>query len=135
MKMRRIFLLILCAFIAGISGCRREAPPQVCHIVTQVDIQGHHRDVEIRRRYTDEEKIGYVLLYLRLLTPSGIAGDVPAEGDLYRIGVRRADGSVTEYYQLDHRYLSQNRGPWRQIPPGQAYGLYQLMEKLPSDDI
>ena len=120
--------LILC-------GCQRTPQAPVSHLVTGVDIACQKEDVLISRHYTRSPKMEYVILYLRLLEPVGTPEINPEilTDPVYCITVHFSDGSQQVYRQKDHRYLSVDGGPWQSIDPGQAAGLYRLMEKLPSD--
>ena len=79
----------------------------------------------------------YVLLYLRLLEPTGKPETDPdALADaVFEINVTLSDGSRQVYRQKAHRYLSLNGGPWKTIDPEQAAGLYRLIAKVPSDSV
>ena len=137
--MKKICKLVfgLCFFVILLSGCTAKGTQPLCRVVTQVDISCQKEDVQIRRHYTDSQKMEYVLLYLRLLKPLGTPDTDPdqVDADVYEITVQLSDGEQKIYRQKDHRYLSQSGHPWKTIDPAQAAGLYQLMRQLPSDSL
>ena len=135
---RKIFpLFLLCCCLVFLPGCKGASSPNaLCRVVTQVDITGREKDVSIHRRYTDTQKMQWVLIYLRTLKP-GIKPQFPPEdalGETYEISLKFSDGSEKIYRQADHRFLSQDFHPWQSIAPGRAAGLYALMRAFPSDE-
>ena len=127
--------IILLALI--LCGCRHKPQAAVSHLVTGVDIFCQEEDVQITRHYTHSPNMEYVLLYLRLLRPLGKPEQDPTNlpDPVFHITVSHADGSRVIYRQKAHRYLSINGSPWQIIDPGQATGLYQIMQKIPSDSL
>lgn len=134
MKKLFVFLLFL---IFLLCGCQKKPAAPVCRVVTGVEITCQHEDVQIRKAYTDMEKMEYVLLYLRLLKPLGKPKTAPSavNADLYEITLQLSDGSRKIYRQKDHRYFAVDQAPWQEIAPEQAEGLYRLMRKIPDDRI
>ncbi len=132
-KFAKLFFISFCVALLG--GCEKTEVKPICRVVTGVEISCQHEDVQIRRHYTDTEKMEYVLIYLRLLNPMGRPGINPetVDADVYRITLQLSDGSQKVYLQKDHRYLALQEGPWQTIAPEQAEGLYRLMRKIPSD--
>ena len=128
--------LYLCLFAIFLSGCVTKGRKPLCRVVTQVDISCQQEDVHIYRHYTDNQKMEYVLLYLRLLEPLGIPDTDPEQipADVYEITLQFSDGCSKIYRQKDHRYLAAGTLPWKIIDPGQAAGLYTLMRRIPSDN-
>ena len=135
--MKRKFLFSGLLFLMFLGGCRKDASQSASHVVTRIRISCQKEDAQILRHYTDQQKMEYVLLYLRLLQPERMIPVPEAQptGELYRITLERADGSVTEYRQRDHQYLSKDKAPWQRIDPAQAEGLYRLLRALPSDSL
>lgn len=135
-KQIKLFMLI-CFSVITLSGCRKNNadPDPLCRVVTQVDIFCQHEDVQIRRHYTDTQKMEWVLLYLRLLKPRGRPETDPdsIDADIYEITLHFSDSTRRVYRQKDHRYLAKDAHPWQRIDPGQAAGLYALMRHVPSD--
>lgn len=134
---RKIFLLCaLCFCLLFLPGCMKKNTA-LCRVVTQVDIVGQEKDVQIHRHYTDTEKMQWVLIYLRTLNP-GIKPQTPPEealAETYKISLKFSDGSEKIFRQADHRYYSAEFHPWQSIEPGKASGLYALMRALPSDAV
>lgn len=135
-KAMKIFL-ICCLSVTIMCGCgvNNVLPEPLCRVVTQVDISCQTEHMLIQRHYTHPDKMEYVLLYLRLLKPLGKPDTDPEQinKDVYEITVHLSDGSKKLYRQKAHRYFSRESRPWETIDPAQAAGLYQLMQKLPSD--
>ena len=132
--MRRNICIILLLFLTVfLCGCQRKRIQ--CRYVTQVDIHCDHEGTPIVRSYTTEDKMGAVLMYLRLLQFSGAPSldpdTVPA--DVYQISVTLSDGSRRVYSQKDHRYFRKPTSGWQNISPVQAAELYALMRHFESD--
>lgn len=129
--------LIFCFSAIILYGCGTDnaQPKTLCRVVTQVDISCQTEHMLMQRHYTHPEKMEYVLLYLRLLKPSGKPDTDPdqLDKDVYNITVYLSDGTRRQYRQKAHRYFSRDSRPWEMIDPAQAAGLYRLMEKIPSD--
>ena len=120
-----------------LSGCKKNDTPAVTgyRVVTQVDITCRHKRTLVTRHYTDSEKMESVLLYLRLLKPTGKPQTDPDKLDreIFEITVNFSDGTKKQYKQKAHRYIARENRPWEAIDPAQAYGLYALMQYYPSD--
>lgn len=136
MKKRWNWIWALCFWMLILSGCQQKEPPTACRVVTQVDIFCQHEDVQIRRHYTQPQKMEYVLLYLRLLEPQGVPQIDPeqVDADVYEITVKLSDGETKVYRQKDHRYFSEGTQPWQAIDPEQASLFYRLLGQIPSDE-
>lgn len=134
MKKKISLLIALCLVIATMWGCQRTKRP-LCRVVTQVDITCDHDGLPIRRHYTETEKMEAVLLYLRLLRPSGppITDPDTIDADIYEITVSLSDGQQRIYRQKDHRYFRDALNGWQNISPERASGLYSLMRHYESD--
>ena len=135
---KMIRLLFVCCFLLfSLSGCIKNDTLQkpLCRVVTQVDISCQTEHMLIQRHYTHPEKMEYVLLYLRLLKPSGKPDVDPEQLDkaVYHITVSLSDGTKRLYRQKAHQYFSKDSRTWEKIDPEKAAGLYRLMEKIPSD--
>ena len=130
---RKICLVLLMLWAIFLGGC--DNPKIMCRYVTQVDICCDHKGIPIRRSYTSEDKMGAVLMYLRLLevsnTPSIDPDAIPA--DVYEITLSLSDGQKRTYSQKDHRYFRKPASGWQSIPPEQAARLYALMRHFGSD--
>lgn len=137
--MKKKFLLVfsMCFCLFLLPGCGKKAAPKtpLCRVVTQVDIAGQEKDVQIYRHYTDEQKAQWVLIYLRTLKPS-IRPQSPPENSKnsrYEITLTFSDGKQKVFRQAAHRYYAVEDRPWHAIDPAQASGLYALLRALPSD--
>ena len=134
MKKKISLFIMLCLALAVMCGCQKVKRP-LCRVVTQVDIACDHDGLPIRRHYTETEKMEAVLLYLRLLRPSGapITDPDTIEADMYEITVSLSDGQQRIYRQKDHRYFRDALNGWQNIAPERAAGLYSLMRHYESD--
>ena len=130
-------LFLACGVSTLLWGCSPKKSYMQSHLVTQVDISCQHKDVKFSRHYTDEQKMSYVLLYLRLLKPLGTPETDPQaiDGDECRITVQLSDGRQKIYTQKAHRYFSGTAQLWQRIDPAQAAGLYRLIQVLPADTL
>ena len=121
-------LLVIC-----LGGCGKERT--LCRYVTRVDIHCDHEGLPIARSYTSEDKMGAVLMYLRLLevgkTPVADPDTIPA--DVYEITLTLSNGQTRSFAQKDHRYFRKPASGWQMIPPEQASRLYALMRHFESD--
>lgn len=132
MKRSICFLLLIFSFW-GLYGCQQKQLR--CRYVTQVDIHCDHRGTPIHRTYTTQDKMGAVLMYLRLLdttSPAELDPEATA-ADAYQIRVALSDGSSRDYMQKGHRYLFDPITGWHNIPAAQATKLYSLMQYFESD--
>lgn len=139
MKKTAKFFILFCFSAIILSGCNRHdtSAQPLSRVVTQVDIICRREHMLIQRHYTDTQKIESVLLYLRLLKPLGRPETDPdtVDRDIFEITVHLSDGNKRIYRQKAHRYFSKESRPWEIIDPKQAYWLYDLMARLPSDDL
>lgn len=135
--MKKAFVFVLLLFLLPLSGCRKNPQKAASHLVTGVEISCHKEDVQLHRYYSDQQKMAYVLLYLRLLEPgkSALHAADRSSGEIYRITVSHDDGSKTEYRQKDHRYFSSGGKHWQLIDPAQAEGLYRILRNVPGDTL
>ncbi|MBO5836916.1 MAG: hypothetical protein J6Q92_03385, partial [Oscillospiraceae bacterium] len=71
MKKRFLLLFLFCFLCAFLPGCGKKASQKtpLCRVVTQVEITGQEKDVRFHRKYTNEEKTKWFLLYLGALEP------------------------------------------------------------------
>ena len=134
MKKKISLFIALCLVLAAMRGCQRAKRP-LCRVVTQVDIACDHDGLPIRRHYTETEKMEAVLLYLRLLRPSGppITDPDTVDADIYEITVSLSDGQQRIYRQKDHRYFRDALNGWQNVAPDRASRLYTLMRHYESD--
>ena len=130
---RKFCLVLLTLWIICLGGCSKERI--LCRYVTRVDIHCDHDGIPILRSYTNEDKMGAVLMYLRLLEVGNpVSADpnmIPA--DTYEIKLTLSNGQTRTFVQKDHRYFRKPASGWQSIPPEQAYRLYALMRHFDSD--
>ena len=134
MKRKIIIFLLLCIAAVSLWGCRSQQRV-LCRFVTRVDISCDYKGVPVRRHYTDTKKMEAVLLYLRLLRPSGppVVDPNTVDGDIFQITVTLSDGQQNIYSQKAHRYFCKGSASWMNISPEQAAGLYEVMRHYESD--
>ena len=135
-KVVNLFFLFCFVWII-MSGCENSYAKNASthRVVTQVDITCQHKDLLIKRHYTDSKKMESVLIYLRLLTPltEPITDADKINADIYEITVRLSDGAQRIYRQKAHRYISKDFRAWKNVDPAHAAQLYALMRYYPSD--
>ena len=135
--MRRFFIIL---FLLLLPGCTYYAPPGENHadrVVTKVTVMVTQRGEPLVYQYTDPEKMGTVLTYLRTLGPARCAPIAPEtfRTASYHIQLTLSDGSQTVYRQLHDSYLQRNDGPWRVIEAPKGATLLPLLRLMPSDDV
>jgi hypothetical protein len=133
--LRRICLLCLAWLL---SGCTYAAPPGENHgsrVVQQVEITVYSDGQQRIHRYSDDQKMGAVLQYIRALKPSASVPIAPDtfRTDAYRITLRLSDGTQRIYHQLYDVYLMEDGGLWRGIDPSRGATLRQLLMLMESD--
>lgn len=136
MKKAICFFALFAVFFLIIPGCRKKNSVDTSYrAVTQIDIVTKQQDALLRRHYTDPQKMQSVLVYLRLLTPTGKPEVNPEHltDDMFLVALTFSDGSNTYYRQTGHRYVSKDDGSWFSIAPEHAVRLYELMAHTPSD--
>lgn len=131
-KWRILFFLLALALL--FTGCR-PSPKAQCRYTTRVEITCDYEGGTIRRSYTQEDKMGAVLLYLRLLKKEGPPDIDPntLPSEVFQITVFLSDGSSRSYTQYGHRYIKDGLSGWRRIPADQAINLHRLFAHFDSD--
>ena len=106
-------------------------------IVTRIDVTASIDGEIYRFSYTDQEKMGEVLMYLRLLDPDLLHPIEPEtfRTDAYEIRMTMLDGQETVYYQLYDTYLRKGTGYWYTISPTDGSMLHPLLLSLPPDGL
>ena len=132
-RLLRSFFLVLIA-AALLAGCQKDTEP-LCRYVTQIDITCSYDGTVLQRRYTSNDKMQAVLLYLRLLRTDIPYFDLPdnkpdAE---FQIIVSLSDGVQKIYSQKDYRLFKNGQDGWMGIAPEQAADLYRLVYFFESD--
>ena len=123
---RMIFLLPLIAiiFLPGFQGKKVQS-----RCVTLVEVNWNHDGTSLHRRYTQEEKMRAVLMYLRLVK----TGEAPAvdpettAAEESQITLVFSNGEQRSSYLKGHRYFRKDSSGWKSIPPWQAAELYALL--------
>lgn len=132
--MKKLFVF-LALFPIILCGCNRNNTLAIPNYVTGVDITCSQNGKDFSIKYQDNEKVEAVLLYLRLLEPRRLPGNIPQQEDrsLYQIRVHLSSGESRLYKQVDHQFFWQEKAGWKGIPPEQASGLYALLRHYQSD--
>lgn len=130
-KKFRVFLLILLVCVS-VLGCRKAAVPAV---VVRAEVTYEHQGNTLYRCYTDPEKLGSLMRYLRQHRFRGYAQEDPEQiqGDRCRIELTRYDGSKTEILQNANRYRSTDRNKWEKLNEEQGQMLYFFLLMVPGD--
>lgn len=123
--------VMLCVLL---GGCGEKTPGSL-RVVDRVEIACDHAYGISRWNYTQPEKVGQVLNYLRLQEGTGWTETDPERvaGDVYRIDVCLSDGSHRIYYQRAGKYFSKRCHTWQKTDPEKAAALAELLRKTPSD--
>ncbi len=134
MKKIFVFLWLFCFPGLLLTGCRKQAPVSY-NLAEKIEITCQHKDVLIRRNYTSQEKMGAVLLYLRLLQTGNTAKTNPTafKKEIYQIRVQLSDGRQHIYQQTAHQYFKGYKRPWMHISAEDAKGLYDILARYESD--
>ncbi len=129
-KLCLFFMIILVA--VGVLGCRKAVVPAV---VVRAEITYEHGGETLYRCYTQQEKLGSLLVYLRQHRFCGYAREDPEQvaGDRCRIELTRYDGTKTVILQNANRYRSTDHRAWEKVDEEQAQMLYPFLQSLPGD--
>ena len=126
--------VLMCVFLSGCGQKKYEASAPL-KLVSHIEILYDYRQSQLRRLYTDTDKIDVVLHYLHKLTPYGLAADDPEylQGDSCKITVHLSDGSQHIYRMRGSRYLSVEFHQWQNVDYNKGSVLFHLFRHLPSD--
>ena len=128
-------ILCICFLICTLlSGCA-EPSFYVPQTVTRVDIYGVHNKHNLRRHYTEPNKMQSVLNYLRLLDFNGQT-DLDPEflpGDDFKIYLGFSDGQRKVYRIHADRYLCNPSGKWEKVDTEAAKRLMPYLQITASD--
>ena len=93
--------------------------------------------IHIQREYSHTEKMRAILHYLRWIDPYGTPEEDPeaAEGSLYKIIVRCANGTEKVYLQKADRFMRIGGGQWLKINPNNALTLSKMIGEMDSDEV
>lgn len=124
-------LLLLLGIPGSIAPGRTPALP----IVNRVDVECRQGAVYQQRHYSSDEKISWVLNYLRMQKNLGKPEEDPerAAGDMYTVFVSMADGQKLVCRQRADRYFCRSDQIWQKIDPDWGSSFYYLLQTLPSD--
>ena len=128
------FFLLPLLLIAVLSGSAKPERAK-CRYVTQIDVDCQVDGQLQHIRYTDQEKMRAVLLYLRLLRTEKVPTDAPEirDADVFEITVSLSNGAQRKYIQKDHSYFRKGNDTWQYIQPQQAAELKRLLFFFESD--
>ena len=139
MKKKKIYLFFMCFSLFFIAACQKNAALKtpLCRVVTAVEIRGKEKNVSFSRRYTNEEKMGWVLIYLRTLNADLRPQILPENPPINttEILLKFSDGKEKIYHQTAHKFISENYQFHYAIDPAKAAELYRLIRLLPSDSL
>ncbi len=147
MKKLLKLLLLLILIISSCSACSAKTTLRtnaLCRYVVQADITCRDNGQVLHRKYTNDEKIEVILLYLRTLEKRGKVtesyevnfekilenSEVKTE---YEILLTFSDSNQKIYQQKGDKYLSVDNGYWENIMPKQGHRLSKIFKLLPSD--
>ncbi len=127
--MKRWIVFLLLALL--LSGCKTEAPSAV-QVVTRVQVLYHSGSTTLYRQYTDQQNMGHLLNYLRLLDAGSPVTGIPTGSEFScKFIVEDSWGEETVYRQEGAAYLSKDNGLFQQIDSTQGSLLYPLLLLLP----
>ena len=123
-------LLLFC--LPGATAHRQEP---LLPVVDRVEVDCKQGAVHQLRRYTSDEKMSWVLNFMRLQENLGQPEENPelAAGDVYTVTVHLSDGRERIYRQRADRYLQIDGDTWQKIDPDWGNNFYYLLQTLPSD--
>lgn len=104
-------------------------------VVTQIHVVYQKDRIVSERKFTVDEKMQQILLYLRQISPYGIPAQDPEEvpGSVFYITLHYSDGTQKVYQQRADRFMRINGGPWKRIDPKRAVKLSQILGMMDSD--
>ncbi len=115
------------------GGCRRQDTTVQRNVVTEITITCQTDTELIERRYTSQDKMRSVLLYIRSVHSPFSAPEAPAEGEQVSITTVSADKTTKTYRQQGQRYFREGDGNWKIIDPEKGANLWLIIKLLPSD--
>ena len=132
MKIAWLMMCLAAAIVLG--GCHRQDTTVQRNVVTEITITCETEAGPIHRRYTSQDKMRSVLLYIRSVSSPFSAPDVSEEGETQvRITTVSADKTTKIYHQLGQRYFREGEDGWKIIDPEKGANLWRLIKLLPSD--
>lgn len=135
--MKKWWLIVsLAVMLLAMGGCRRRQDTTVQrNVVTEITITCQTDTELIERRYTSQDKMRSVLLYIRSVNSPFSAPDEPGEGAGEQVSITTvsADKTVKTYRQHGQRYFREGEGNWKIIDPEKGANLWLIIKLLPSD--
>jgi hypothetical protein len=130
-----ILLLVILSMVSGCSNRSSDPTQAACQVVTHISITYENGPIHIQREYSHTEKMRAILHYLRWIDPYGTPEEDPdaAEGSLYKIIVRCANGTEKVYLQKADRFMRIGGGQWLKINPNNALTLSKMIGEMDSD--
>ncbi len=133
MYMKRIFAAVL--LVLMLSGCG-SIDAQISgtpRLVTRIRASFDSGSLRLHRIYEDDEKMRWVLYYLRELDRKEACDAPPPAAEWAEIEVSFSDGSREVYQQWGQEYFRKDEEPWQRIDPEQARELPLLLGLMESD--
>ena len=139
MKIKKIFLFFVCFLFAFLPACGEKSTSKapLVRVVTAVEIQGREKEVMFSRCYTTPQKMQPILIYLRTLDPDirPVATEKIRPINATQIKLKFSDGKEKNYYQIAHKFISENYKFSYSIEPAKTAELYRLISLLPTDSV
>ena len=128
-------LMLPMLLLLWIPGSIAPSRSPVLPLVKRVEVECRQGALHQRRHYTTDEKMSWVLNYLRLQKNLGIPEENPeqTDGDAYTIYISMGDGRKLICRQRADRYFCRGDQPWQKIDPDWGGSFYYLLQTLPSD--
>lgn len=128
----RFWAVVLCALL--LTGCAPRPQPTPPRIVTEVTVTRTENGTAQQVRYTNGEKIGVILDYLRLADPYGKPDTDPESlsGPEYRIELHYSRWPSKVYRQKADRYMMSD-GKWQSIKKEHGEYLRQIIDGMAGD--
>ncbi len=122
--MKKVALIVLLIAVL-LWGCRRQDTTVQSNVVTQITITCQTNEELIERRYTSQEKMRSVLLYIRSVNSPFSAPEAPTEeaGEYVSITTVRADKSIKTYSQQGFGFFREGEENWKIIDPEKGANL------------
>ena len=134
MKKSAVMLMLLALLLSGCCSVNEETPGSP-RLVTGVSASYQSGTIQLRREYTDGEKMRGILDYFRLVKTLGPPETDPetVEGNRICVTVHYSDGTQRTYDQWADQFLRWDGGPWQRIQPEKAQELALLLGLTESD--
>ena len=133
--MKKHWMMLSLVGIVLLGGCRRQDTTVQRNVVTEITITCQTESGAIQRKYTSQDKMRAVLLYIRSIESWFTAPDAPGEtaGEEVCITTVSADHTVKTYRQYGNRFFCEGEGNWKLIEPEKGANLWMIIKLLPSD--